>query len=100
MRVRCGRQEHNPSPHQSFCDAGKKLGVDVGNALAYDLSGAIAVTPPLPGIVIRVGDCYYTYRHVSAECLLIKQARPPRVGALCEDVDTMNGSVVFTEPIS
>jgi len=34
----------------------KELGIDVGDALAYDFADTIAVTPPLFRIIIRVGD--------------------------------------------
>ena len=57
----------------------KEFGIDVGDALAYDFADTIAVTPPLFRILIRVGDCYDTYRHVPADCLLIEKARSPRV---------------------
>ena len=33
----------------------KELGIDVGDALAYDFADTIAVTPPLFRIIIRVG---------------------------------------------
>ena len=77
----------------------KELGIDVGDALAYDFADTIAVTPPLFRIIIRVGDCYDTYRHVPAECLLIEKARSPRVGALRHNVDSIHRRVV-TKPIS
>ena len=77
----------------------KEFGVDVGDALAYDFADTIAVTPPLFRIIIRVGDCYETYRHVPADCLLIEKARSPRVGALRHNVDSMHRRVV-TKPIS
>ena len=78
----------------------KELGVDVGNALACDFSDTIAVTPPLFRIVVRVGNCYYTHRHVSAECLLIEKARSRRVGALRQNVDIVHRRVVLAKPIS
>ena len=45
----------------------KRTGIDVGDALAYDFADTIAVTPPLFRIIIRVGDCYDTYRHVPVD---------------------------------
>ena len=77
----------------------KELGIDVGDALAYDFADTIAVTPPLFRIIIRVGDCYDTYRHVPADCLLIEKARSPRVGALRHNVDSIHRRVV-TKPIA
>ena len=47
----------------------KELGIDVGDALAYEFADSIAVTPSLFRIISRVGDCYDTYRHVPAYCL-------------------------------
>jgi hypothetical protein len=78
----------------------KEFGVDVGDALAYDFADTIAVTPPLFRIIIRVGNCYDTHRHVSAECLLIEKARSPGVGAFRQNVDTRHGRFVLAKPIS
>ena len=72
----------------------KELGIDVGDALAYDFADTIAVTPRLFRIIIRVGDCYNTYRHVPADCLLIEKARSPRVGALRQNVDIVHGRAI------
>jgi len=78
----------------------KELGIDVGDALAYDFADTIAVTPRLFRIIIRVGDCYNTYRHVPADCLLIEKARSPRVGALRQNVDAIHARFVLAKPIS
>ena len=77
----------------------KEVGIDIGDALAYDFADTIAVTPPLFRIIIQVGDCYDSYRHVPADCLLIEKARSPRVGALRQNVDTSHGRFVLAKPL-
>ena len=78
----------------------KELGVDVGDTLAYDFADTIAVTPRLFRIIIRVGDCYDTNRHVLVERLLVEKARSPGVGALRQNVDTRLRRVVLAKSIS
>jgi hypothetical protein len=53
--------------------------MDVGNALANDLSDTIAVTPPVRRFIIRVRNRDDTYRYVVSERFLIGKAWAPCV---------------------
>src|SRR5437773_6445305 len=75
-------------------------GVNVGNALTNYFSNAIAVTPPSRRVIIRVRNRDDTYRYVLSERFLIEKERPPRMGVLRQNVDTMHERVVFAKPIS
>jgi hypothetical protein len=52
-----GRQELNPSPHQSLLRGQKeKLGVEISDAFADNFFNTLAVEPPTSCIEIRTGN--------------------------------------------
>src|SRR5213595_2654802 len=75
-------------------------GIDVGNALRYDLSDTIAVTPPMCRIIIRTGDGDDTDPGLFAKRFLIKETRPASVKILSQNIETADRHIVIAKPVS